>query len=878
MALKIGDNFSYNGKKPLDARNQFTTIAEMTAFPETSLDEGHISYVKETGKYYTFNPSNDVDITLGKWRELNTGGSSSDEKVKLSANSESSKYLNELIDNVTIIADGDTLKVITLDGLNTTVATLNLIQNLDKDIMLYLNSVSNPMTFKGVVEDDEALATITDMQSGDTYIVQSSASNGNKTMTFIYNGADFIPIAETTITVRNFTTEPIDLSTETTGALPKAKIDTAIARLADVLDKTTYKGSADGIVKQADKLTGLNATIANLNAVVTNSHTHANKATLDKIVANGIGEGFLADNGQYISFLHLGTTTPSYDSQLWIDNTDPAAPVLKIYDGTAWIEVSSSAGSGGSVSITVDEEMSDTSTNPIQNKVVKKYVDNKAVTVSKEDGNAIQQQEDGLYVEDFSEIIDGINFTQKFVNRPDEISLIKDDIYGFQLTAAATVGSPVITTLNQKLTLKESILNFDYIDFMLSPQTGLRNRPPQITRVKVSDIVYNNSKTLNHTDGSILNFTFDVGVTTQGSFGTATISVVGWFMDETSMYLYEAYNPFDSVYWSGLYYAQIFGANATAVINPVEYVNEDSGLEDTPVGHIIACMANSAPKHYLTCDGTVYNITDYPHLAEHFKTEFGSYNYFGGDGSTTFAVPDLRGEFLRGTGTATRETGTGLAVGIHQDATIHTNVDAHYEENANYISVSRNLPQIDGYTKEDVRLNGAGLGRSWVKLSNSNENTNDLVGHYTSRPTNTSVLYCIKYEPTYYMQNTYSGNVYSTDEQIIGKWLDGKTLYQRSFKFGTVKGEAITVFGQIEDMDLGFVDGGYSYYINTNTNFAAANTSFMLNSSGRGVDKATYTSYVVVQSDGTIVWYTGADVATSGGVCTVKYTKKSESE
>ena len=39
--------------------------------------------------------------------------------------------------------------------------------------------------------------------------------------------------------------------------------------------------------------------------------------------------------------------------------------------------------------------------------------------------------------------------------------------------------------------------------------------------------------------------------------------------------------------------------------------------------------------------------------------------------------------------------------------------------------------------------------------------------HYTSRPTNTSVLYCIKYEPTYFMKNTYSSDsVNYTDEEI----------------------------------------------------------------------------------------------------------------
>ena len=75
--IKVGDNFSYKGKKPLDSRDYFDTVLEMAQYAETSLDEGHISYVKETDKYYKFNSTNNVDSTLGKWREYNNGGGGS---------------------------------------------------------------------------------------------------------------------------------------------------------------------------------------------------------------------------------------------------------------------------------------------------------------------------------------------------------------------------------------------------------------------------------------------------------------------------------------------------------------------------------------------------------------------------------------------------------------------------------------------------------------------------------------------------------------------------------------------------------------------------------------------------------------------------------
>ena len=73
--IKVGDNFSYKGKKPLDSRDCFDTVSEMAQFAETSLDEGHLSYVQETDRYYKFNSTNNVDSTLGKWREYTSSGS-----------------------------------------------------------------------------------------------------------------------------------------------------------------------------------------------------------------------------------------------------------------------------------------------------------------------------------------------------------------------------------------------------------------------------------------------------------------------------------------------------------------------------------------------------------------------------------------------------------------------------------------------------------------------------------------------------------------------------------------------------------------------------------------------------------------------------------
>ena len=200
----------------------------------------------------------------------------------------------------------------------------------------------------------------------------------------------------------------------------------------------------------------------------------------------------------------------------------------------------------------------------------------------------------------------------------------------------------------------------------------------------------------------------------------------------------------------------------------------------TPIGTVISVMGNTAPKHYLACDGSVVNILDYPELANYFNTQFGSKNYFGGDGVTTFAVPDLRGEFLRGSGTnGHANQGNGGVVGEHQNSTvINTTVMSKTDSrlqlwgtNSDYAVGTYNLDKSITTKKFSY-----GTVSSQVQSSASETGSwDDVVG--TIRPTNTSVLYCIATKNIYIDPK----NNYSTEEQVVGTWIDGKPIYQKTF-------------------------------------------------------------------------------------------------
>lgn len=423
--------------------------------------------------------------------------------------------------------------------------------------------------------------------------------------------------------------------------------------------------------------------------------------------------------------------------------------------------VSAEGKDGTGADIIVDSAMSSTSTNPVQNKVVKEYVDNKSVNVSTEDGNAIVKNSDGLYVKDLEPKIDQLNIAQKTVNETGSKSLLSSPV-SFTCNLAPTIGTGARTIINKTITLTDDITNYDYIDIYLGMNSSSVKLHPQVTRVKVDNIAYNNSTTQNLTNGSYIVLKFITDTVGTGAYGGNHGIAVGWFKDAKNIFIYSFLIAETASEWKNWQIIDIVGIKDKAVmIDPVEYIDSSNGIEDTPVGHIIPYMGNVAPSHYLICDGSTYNIADYPYLVQHFKDEFGSANYFGGNGITTFAVPDLRGEFLRGTGTNSHTNqGSGSNVGIHQDATEHINIGINTSVKSVWTDTSspRSGTTQIGTAKQDTILKlTTGTNTSGFEglLNTWSGATND--SHYTSRPTNTSVLYCIKYEPTYFMKNTFAG-------------------------------------------------------------------------------------------------------------------------
>lgn len=187
----------------------------------------------------------------------------------------------------------------------------------------------------------------------------------------------------------------------------------------------------------------------------------------------------------------------------------------------------------------------------------------------------------------------------------------------------------------------------------------------------------------------------------------------------------------------------------------------DAGF--TPVGSVIAIMGVTAPANYLACNGQIVNVADYPELANYFEQQFGTKYKFGGSG-TTFGIPDLRGEFLRGTGTnGHTNQGSGADVGVHQDATVVV-----YNYSSNSVATLSSTIEYN-YDKNSVHT---GLNRNLATKAS----TDSSGSSYSVRPTNTSILWCIATKDIYLNPSM----DYSTSEKVVGKWIDGKPLYQKT--------------------------------------------------------------------------------------------------
>ena len=151
--------------------------------------------------------------------------------------------------------------------------------------------------------------------------------------------------------------------------------------------------------------------------------------------------------------------------------------------------------------------------------------------------------------------------------------------------------------------------------------------------------------------------------------------------------------------------------------------NLDPATYAPPPGMVAYFARNTAPSGWLKANGAAVSRTTYEALFAAIGTTFGA-----GDGSTTFNLPDLRAEFIRGWDDG-RGVDSGRAFGSSQAGQMPSHT--HTQEISN--STSGGLNRGPGSTGAFQQYSGTTTAAGGTE--NSSEN----------RPRNIALLACIKY-------------------------------------------------------------------------------------------------------------------------------------
>lgn len=144
-------------------------------------------------------------------------------------------------------------------------------------------------------------------------------------------------------------------------------------------------------------------------------------------------------------------------------------------------------------------------------------------------------------------------------------------------------------------------------------------------------------------------------------------------------------------------------------------------VDAVPVGGVVPFAVNSVPTGWLLCNGGAVSRTGYANLYAKIGTTYGA-----GNGSTTFNLPDLRGEFVRGADLG-RGVDSSRVVGSSQADLLKAH--AHTASSALRVGTA-----TDG--NANICSGGGDAGAVEITISST--------GGTETRPRNVALVYCIK--------------------------------------------------------------------------------------------------------------------------------------
>lgn len=194
--------------------------------------------------------------------------------------------------------------------------------------------------------------------------------------------------------------------------------------------------------------------------------------------------------------------------------------------------------------------------------------------------------------------------------------------------------------------------------------------------------------------------------------------------------------------------ALVSGTNIKTVAGVTILGAGDIAISGLPAGVVVYVAQNTAPAGYLKANGAAVSRTTYAALFTAIGTTFGV-----GDGATTFNLPDLRGEFIRGWDDG-RGADSGRVSGSAQAAANapHTHGAGTYAAASNGAHTHSTSNVLANPGDGNSQVPGGSTSHGWASVtsSSSGAHTHTLSGDSASsgteaRPRNIALLACIKF-------------------------------------------------------------------------------------------------------------------------------------
>ncbi|WP_374075464.1 tail fiber protein [Bdellovibrio bacteriovorus] len=158
-----------------------------------------------------------------------------------------------------------------------------------------------------------------------------------------------------------------------------------------------------------------------------------------------------------------------------------------------------------------------------------------------------------------------------------------------------------------------------------------------------------------------------------------------------------------------------------------------------PSGAVQTFAGSTCPSGWLKANGQAVSRTTYANLFTYIGTTYGA-----GDGSTTFNVPELRGEFIRGW-----DDGRGLDSGRAMASTQTQDIQAHSHSisTADVYNSASSAPGafIINDNSSDAIVSSDNISPGSNSSLRTNRFSTSSAGGSETRPRNVALLYCIKF-------------------------------------------------------------------------------------------------------------------------------------